>query len=82
MKPNSMYSEVLEVTRELEALKADCLITFGGGSLIDAGKGAILASLFLTAINSLGFESQLRVGSCQQDMYYQRARRTVPRKHV
>ena len=45
MKHHSMYSEVIEVAKEVQKLRVDCLITLGGGSLIDAGKGAILASL-------------------------------------
>lgn len=44
MRPHSMYSEVLEVKEDLEALQADCLVTLGGGSIIDGAKGAILVS--------------------------------------
>ena len=44
MKPHSMYSEICELAQELGKLEADCLITIGGGSLIDSGKCALLAS--------------------------------------
>ncbi len=42
MKPHTMYSEVIEIAKDLKELRVDCLITLGGGSLIDGGKGAIL----------------------------------------
>ena len=45
MKPHSLYSEVIEIAHELHQLEVDCLITLGGGSLIDGGKGALLVSL-------------------------------------
>ena len=45
MKPHSMYSEVLEIASDLRKLEADCLVTLGGGSIIDGAKGAILVSL-------------------------------------
>ena len=48
MKPNSLYSEIIEIARELQALEADCLVTIGGGSLIDGGKAAILVQCSLT----------------------------------
>lgn len=47
MKPHTLYSEVIEIANELHQLEVDCLITLGGGSLIDGGKGAILVSLCL-----------------------------------
>ena len=46
MRPHSMYKEVLEVMADLQRLKADCIITLGGGSIIDGAKGAILVSLY------------------------------------
>ena len=42
MKPHTLYSEVIEIARDLAKLNVDCLIVLGGGSLIDGGKGAIL----------------------------------------
>ena len=42
MKLNSLYSEVIEIARELQRLRVDCLVTVGGGSLIDGGKAAML----------------------------------------
>ena len=38
MKSHTMWSEVLQVTREARALGADLLITLGAGSLTDAAK--------------------------------------------
>ena len=45
MRPHTMYSEIIEIAKELQMLKVDCLITLGGGSLTDGGKAAILVSL-------------------------------------
>ena len=47
IQPHTLYSEVIEIAAELHQLEVDCLITMGGGSLIDGGKGAILVSLCL-----------------------------------
>lgn len=38
MKPHTMFSELLEVAADVERSRADCIITVGGGSLIDAAK--------------------------------------------
>lgn len=39
MKPHTYYSEVLEIMEEIKSTGADCIITVGGGSLIDGAKG-------------------------------------------
>ena len=44
MKPHTMYSEVIEIAKDLDRLDSDCMVVLGGGSLIDGGKGAILVS--------------------------------------
>lgn len=38
MRSHTMWSEVLQVTREAKALGADLIITLGAGSLTDAAK--------------------------------------------
>jgi alcohol dehydrogenase class IV len=38
MTPHTLWSEVLEVVEECRRVKADLLITIGGGSLTDAAK--------------------------------------------
>lgn len=38
MRPHTLWSEVLEVTREAKELEADLLITLGAGSLTDGAK--------------------------------------------
>ena len=38
MTPHTLWSEVLEVADECRRVKADLLITIGGGSLTDAAK--------------------------------------------
>ena len=47
MKPHTLYSEVIEIANELRQKEVDCLITLGGGSLINSEKGALLVSLCL-----------------------------------
>ena len=39
MQPHTPYSEMLATAEDVRATKADCLITLGGGSLIDGAKG-------------------------------------------
>jgi hypothetical protein len=38
MRPHTLYSEVLEIAAAVERLEADCIVTVGGGSLIDGAK--------------------------------------------
>lgn len=38
MTPHTLMSEVLEIVEECRQLKADCIVTLGGGSLSDAAK--------------------------------------------
>jgi alcohol dehydrogenase class IV len=38
MKPHTLWSEILEITKEATELKADLLITLGAGSLTDGAK--------------------------------------------
>ncbi|KUI58246.1 Alcohol dehydrogenase 4 [Cytospora mali] len=42
MKPHTYYSEVLQVAREVRDSGADCIVTIGGGSLIDGAKAMSL----------------------------------------
>lgn len=44
MRPHTLWSEILEVTKEAKELKADLLITLGAGSLTDAAKIIALVS--------------------------------------
>ena len=43
MQPHTLYSEVLAVASAVKASGADCVITLGGGSLIDGAKGIVFA---------------------------------------
>ena len=43
MQPHTLYSEVLAVASAVKASGADCIITLGGGSLIDGAKGIVFA---------------------------------------
>jgi alcohol dehydrogenase class IV len=45
MKPHTMFSELLEVAADVEQSGADCIITVGGGSLVDAAKYIPFVSL-------------------------------------
>jgi alcohol dehydrogenase class IV len=38
MTPHSLFSELLATAAEIEKLGADCIITVGGGSLVDSAK--------------------------------------------
>jgi alcohol dehydrogenase class IV len=44
MTPHTLWSEVLEVAHECRRLRADLIVTIGGGSLTDAAKIAGLVS--------------------------------------
>lgn len=43
MPPHTPRDAVIEATRQARAADADCIVTFGGGSLTDAGKMVLLA---------------------------------------
>lgn len=51
MTPKTLWSEVLEITKDSRAANADLLITLGGGSLTDAAK---LVSFVCNTGRSLG----------------------------
>lgn len=38
MSPHTLMSEVLEIVEDCRAVKADCIVTLGGGTLSDAAK--------------------------------------------
>ena len=44
MKPQTTYSEVMEIAKDLDRLDSECMAVLGGGSLIDGGKDAMLVS--------------------------------------
>lgn len=44
MQPHTLYSEVLETSLEIKKSGADCVITLGGGSLIDGAKAMVFVS--------------------------------------
>jgi alcohol dehydrogenase class IV len=44
MKQHTYLSEVLEISREVSALKADLIVTLGAGSLTDGAKIVVLVS--------------------------------------
>ncbi|TAQ90324.1 hypothetical protein B7494_g1346 [Chlorociboria aeruginascens] len=43
MRSHTPWSQIIEITNEARAGKADCLVTLGGGSLTDGAKIAVLA---------------------------------------
>jgi alcohol dehydrogenase class IV len=45
MQPHTLYSEVLEISKEIKKSGAECVITLGGGSLIDGAKAMVFVSL-------------------------------------
>jgi alcohol dehydrogenase class IV len=45
MQPHTLYSEVLEISKDIGKSGADCVITLGGGSLIDGAKAMVFVSL-------------------------------------
>lgn len=44
MTPHTLYSELLTITKDVKKSGADCIVTLGGGSLIDGAKGMIFVS--------------------------------------
>ena len=38
MRPHTLWSEILEITQDAQAVQADLIITLGAGSLTDAAK--------------------------------------------
>ena len=38
MQPHTLLTEVLELAAQVKACRADCLITMGGGTIVDAAK--------------------------------------------
>lgn len=44
MKPHTFYSEVLEIADQVKTSGADCIITVGGGSLVDGAKAIALVT--------------------------------------
>jgi len=44
MAPHTLYSELLTIAKDVKKSGADCLVTLGGGSLIDGAKGMVFVS--------------------------------------
>ena len=42
MKPHTWYSEILEIAKEVKASQAQCIVTLGGGTLIDGAKAVAM----------------------------------------
>jgi len=73
MRPHTMYTEVIEIAKDLDRVDSDCMIVLGGGSLIDGGKGAILVSLDMNdRCKQDGIDKN--VGSSKQSRHGYRAR--------
>lgn len=64
MKPHSLYSEILDTAAEVERSGADCIITVGGGSLIDAAKIIPFVSLACRFILLSTLLPVKQIGSC------------------
>jgi alcohol dehydrogenase class IV len=45
MQPHTLYSEVLEISKDIRNSGADSVITLGGGSLIDGAKAMVFVSV-------------------------------------
>ncbi|TVY14956.1 Dehydrogenase FUM7 [Lachnellula arida] len=43
MTPHTLYSELLTIAKDVKRSGADCIVTLGGGSLIDGAKGMVFA---------------------------------------
>lgn len=43
--PHTLYSELLTITKDVKKSRADCIVTLGGGSIIDGAKGMVFVSL-------------------------------------
>ncbi|TVY84484.1 Dehydrogenase [Lachnellula suecica] len=41
--PHTLYSELLTITKDVKKSGADCIVTLGGGSIIDGAKGMVFA---------------------------------------
>lgn len=63
MTPHTLYSEVLEVAKDVKNKQADVLVTIGGGSLVDAAK----AISFLLANGNTNLEDVGEVDKLFQD---------------
>ena len=46
MKPHTWYSEILEIAKEVMATSAECIVTLGGGTLIDGAKAVAMVCVF------------------------------------
>ena len=68
MAPHTPWDEVVDATRDALEKKADCLITIGGGSLVDGAKAMLLfmANNVVTVPDVLTFGEKLKFG--QKDM--------------
>lgn len=45
MTPHTLYSELLTIAKDVKKSGADCVVTLGGGSIIDGAKGMVFVSL-------------------------------------
>ena len=42
MRPHTWYSDILEIVKEVKTAKAECIVTLGGGTLIDGAKAVVM----------------------------------------
>ena len=68
MAPHTPWNEVIDATKDALEKKADCLITIGGGSIVDGAKAMLLfmANNIVTVPDCLEFAQKLVFG--QKDM--------------
>ncbi|TVY35688.1 Dehydrogenase [Lachnellula subtilissima] len=52
MTPHTLYSELLTVAEDVKRSGADCIVTLGGGSLIDGAKGMVFVSQAIHILSS------------------------------
>ena len=60
--PHMPWDQVIAITKDALEKQADCLITIGGGSLVDGAKAVLLfmANNITTVSDALGFGENLR----------------------
>ena len=70
IRPHTPWEDLVPIINDMREKQADCLITIGGGSLIDGAKIIILVSIFFFSSLIL----RIKPGSRKRCLYYLRPR--------